>query len=240
MQIVCRRCGELKNSEEFAIEKRNSKTGRTVSCKVCEKKRKLNDYIKNKSHYAKINKIYYINNADKIKAKERERNRLHADVNRSRVIKWQKDNPEKVRDKNRRWKLNNPEKHKLNSKNYRERNKHTKKWKLSASMRSGIRQSLSNGGKNRQHWEDLVGFTLEQLITHLERGFKEGMSWDNYGQWHIDHIIPIAVFNFSSPCDIDFKKCWCLKNLQPLWAIENMRKQDKLDRPFQPSLAMAV
>jgi 5-methylcytosine-specific restriction endonuclease McrA len=62
------------------------------------------------------------------------------------------------------------------------------------------------------------------------------MSWDNCNEWHIDHIIPKAAFNYEKPEDIDFKKCWALKNLQPLWAKENHEKKDKLLKPFQPSL----
>jgi len=60
----------------------------------------------------------------------------------------------------------------------------------------------------------------------------------NGNAWHIDHKVPRSVFNFDKPEDIDFSKCWCLSNLQPMWAKENIRKRDKLSAPFQPSLAM--
>lgn len=53
------------------------------------------------------------------------------------------------------------------------------------------------------------------------------MSWDNYGEWHIDHKIPDCKFNYISVNDKEFQKCWALKNLQPLWAIENLRKGSK-------------
>jgi len=67
------------------------------------------------------------------------------------------------------------------------------------------------------------------------------MTWENYGTyWHIDHKIPIAVFNYEKPEDIDFRLCWSLKNLQPLEKIENIKKKDKLEKPFQPSLKIAV
>jgi hypothetical protein len=52
--------------------------------------------------------------------------------------------------------------------------------------------------------------------------------------------IPIAVFNYEKPEDIDFRLCWSLKNLQPLEKIENIKKKDKLEKPFQPSLKIAV
>ena len=105
-------------------------------------------------------------------------------------------------------------------------------------IRSGIHQSLSKGIKNNRKWELLVGYTVEQLKHHLESQFKDGMTWLNMGKWHIDHIIPISAFNYEKPEDIDFKKCWELSNLQPMWAIDNFKKHDKLEKPFQPSLAI--
>jgi 5-methylcytosine-specific restriction endonuclease McrA len=97
------------------------------------------------------------------------------------------------------------------------------------------------GVKAGRHWESLVGYNVDQLKKHLEKRFKVGMTWDNYGPyWHIDHIIPISAFNFETPNDIDFKKCWALKNLQPLEAVENLRKNDRLKIPFQPSFFISV
>ena len=54
------------------------------------------------------------------------------------------------------------------------------------------------------------------------------MTWDNYGEWHIDHIIPISYFDYSSYDDETFKICWDLNNLQPLWAKDNLIKSNKL------------
>ena len=106
-------------------------------------------------------------------------------------------------------------------------------------IRKRLCESL-HGIKNGRHWEDLVGYTVSELKNHLEKKFKKGMTWENYGQWHIDHKIPMSVFNYQRPEDIDFKKCWALENLQPLWRIENIKKSNKLTRPFQPSLALSV
>ncbi len=82
--------------------------------------------------------------------------------------------------------------------------------------------------KHNRHWEELIGYTVKQLMFHLESQFTEGMSWDNYGQWHIDHIIPISFFQYASFDDVEFKMCWRLENLQPLWAKDNLRKSNKL------------
>jgi 5-methylcytosine-specific restriction endonuclease McrA len=93
--------------------------------------------------------------------------------------------------------------------------------------------------KDNKHWETFVPYTLEKLWIHLDKRLKPEMTWDNYGTyWEVDHIIPITAFNFKLPTDIDFKKCWALKNLQPLEKTENRRKSNKLKRPFQPSLTI--
>ncbi|OKP79784.1 hypothetical protein BTE77_06750 [Ensifer adhaerens] len=65
-------------------------------------------------------------------------------------------------------------------------------------------------------------------MIHLEAQFTDGMTWDNYGEWHVDHIIPLAAHNYETTDDIDFKRAWAMSNLQPLWAIDNHRKRDRI------------
>ncbi len=69
---------------------------------------------------------------------------------------------------------------------------------------------------------------MQDLIAHLESLFQPSMTWENYGKWHIDHKRPIASFNFTSYEDPEFKECWALNNLQPMWAKENMSKGNKI------------
>ena len=54
------------------------------------------------------------------------------------------------------------------------------------------------------------------------------MTWDNYGEWHVDHIIPKSFFQFNSIDDVEFKMCWRLENLQPLWGKDNIRKNGRV------------
>ncbi|MFC1453546.1 hypothetical protein ACFLQL_00010 [Verrucomicrobiota bacterium] len=84
--------------------------------------------------------------------------------------------------------------------------------------------------KSGHSWEELVGYTGDDLKKHLETKFISGMSWDNYGKdgWHIDHIIPKIFFKYKSYKDVEFQYCWSLNNLQPLWARDNMVKGKKL------------
>jgi len=97
---------------------------------------------------------------------------------------------------------------------------------------SSIRSSLKRNGTNKKghSWEQLVGFTLEELVEHLESQFTGLMTWENMGRggWHIDHIIPVSYFNFTSYDDEEFKICWSLNNLQPLWEHDNISKGAKL------------
>lgn len=73
-----------------------------------------------------------------------------------------------------------------------------------------------------------VGYTKADLALHIEKQFTDGMRWDNAREWHIDHILPVNSFDFKSYEDDEFKACWALSNLRPLWAKDNLEKQDKI------------
>ena len=100
-------------------------------------------------------------------------------------------------------------------------------------LEAGIKHSLKETGIKLTASEriDLVNYTVEELMAHLESQFTEenGYSWDNLSEWHIDHIRPVTSFNITSTECEDFKKCWALDNLQPLWAKENMSKGNEWD-----------
>lgn len=100
------------------------------------------------------------------------------------------------------------------------------KFKVDLNISSQIRQSL-RGGKRGQSWETLVGYTLAELVRHLESQFATGMCWENYGEWHIDHRVPRSWFDYKDTDDPKFKQCWALSNLQPKWAAENRAKGNK-------------
>jgi len=89
---------------------------------------------------------------------------------------------------------------------------------------SRILKSYSEITANK--WLQIVGYKRSDLINHLEKQFVKDMTWDNYGKggWHIDHIKPVSYFSFSNELDQDFKKCWSLSNLQPLWEKDNLSK----------------
>ena len=74
---------------------------------------------------------------------------------------------------------------------------------------------------------ELLGYSPSQLKETIESKFVDGMSWSNYGEWHVDHKLPITHFNISEMGDEEFMRCWSLDNLQPMWGIENIRKSNK-------------
>jgi hypothetical protein len=93
-----------------------------------------------------------------------------------------------------------------------------------------LRSTLKNRGasKKKIHWEHIVGYTKKELILHLERNFKPGMTWENRSKWHIDHIFPLAKWDFDNVNHPEFKAAWALCNLRPLWGKENYLKKDRL------------
>ncbi len=101
---------------------------------------------------------------------------------------------------------------------------------LSCRMSCAIRESL-NGGKRGRHWEDVVGYTLEELEAHIGARFTEGMTWASFkeGEIEIDHVLPKELFSFETEQDPQFKACWAISNLQPLWGRDNAIKNDFLD-----------
>jgi hypothetical protein len=102
-------------------------------------------------------------------------------------------------------------------------------YKLISNFRTAIYQVLKeNNVEKNGHYFDILGYTPEELINHLEKQFTEGMTWENYGEFHIDHKLPISSFNIKEIGDEEFMKCWSLDNLQPMWGEENIRKSNKV------------
>jgi hypothetical protein len=90
-------------------------------------------------------------------------------------------------------------------------------------MSQGIRNALK-GTKAGRSWPTILGYTRNDLICHLERQFPPSMTWGNFGKWQIDHIVPKRAFYYTSENDPDFRACWALSNLRPLWREKNRQK----------------
>lgn len=111
---------------------------------------------------------------------------------------------------------------------YRTKSKDVKiQRKISNLLRDRIRCAMKRSiAKKSEKTMDLIGCSISFLMNYLEEKFQEGMTWDNQGKWHIDHIVPCASFNLSNP--EEQKVCLHYTNLQPLWALDNMRKGSKI------------
>lgn len=204
----CAKCNSVKPVTNFHVEKRYPGKRRSW-CKVC---------------MVAAGALYRKDHSERCHQYSRRYYETHSEQKYSYSRGWLKEHPEKSSEyaRNRyKWQSASP------------------RWRLSNCIRAGIYISLQKGSKNGRHWESLVDFTLDQLKAHLEKQFLPGMTWENHGSvWHIDHKIPVAAFNFQKPEDIDFKRCWALKNLRPLWKKANLSKKAKLDKPFQPALTI--
>ncbi|PIP24386.1 MAG: hypothetical protein COX35_00975 [Candidatus Nealsonbacteria bacterium CG23_combo_of_CG06-09_8_20_14_all_37_18] len=169
-------------------------------------------YQKNKEKSAQYHKKWYQKNKRRISQQSR---------------KYHQQNIEKIRRRNRRYNQKNKEKilqYKGEWQKYQR--KINPRYRLDENMGSAIARSLKEK-KNGQPWEILAGYSLEKLIVHLEKQFDNKMNWHNYGSyWAVDHIKPKSLFNYTSSDDSDFKKCWDLRNLQPLEKIKNIKKNN--------------
>jgi hypothetical protein len=98
-------------------------------------------------------------------------------------------------------------------------------WRALVNLRRRMSFVLA-GARKAAHSIELLGCTRDELRAHLELQFTSGMTWNNYGDWHIDHRLPCASFDLSNPDEQ--KVCFHYTNLQPLWAKDNLSKSDKL------------
>ncbi len=230
----CTGCKLIKPLEEFYIDKRNF----DKRCSCCKKCLLEADHCRYKANPQKKREVAHLwskNNSEKRRIICRRYAKANPEKVRKATLRSIKANPEK----NKFWRKNNPEKCKKITYRSNKKRRSTPQGKINQRMATGIRDSL-NGNKGGRAWETLVGYTVEQVKRHIEKRFTDGMTWEQFlkGKIHIDHKIPLSVFNFEKSEDIDFQKAWSLNNLQPLWATDNLKKRNKLDKPFQPSLIL--
>ncbi len=255
LDYECRCCNKMYRAENADNIKKSSKKYHNNN-----KDKAHEYYLINKERFSEKAKEYYLINKEEILQKTKEYAKENKEKTREWKVAWCSRNKESIGEKreknkdeiNRRrrelYQENNNDRL-IAATQYREKNREKiRKWgrdywnraktnpmkRLKVNISSSMCISL-NGNKNGYRWEGLVGYTLVDLKNHLESLFQDYMTWDNYGRggWEIDHIYPVSRFNFiSTECD-DFKKCWALENLQPLWEKENQRKGNKLNYRYE-------
>ena len=138
--------------------------------------------------------------------------------------KWSNQNRENLRIYHKEWRDNNREHINKQSREWIQNKINTDiQFKINQRIRTALWQNLKeqNLVKYKRTFE-ILPYTLEELMRHLEQQFIPEMIWDNYGEWHIDHIKPLASFNFNSIEDPQFIECWSLSNLRPMWATKRI------------------
>lgn len=144
--------------------------------------------------------------------------------------KWYNENKDKWNEYIKEYREKNIDKIRETKRNYEKTRKANDPiYKLINNFRTALYQVLkeNNVQKNGRYFE-ILQYSPDDLIVHLENKFTNEMTWDNYGEWHVDHIKPISSFNIKEIGDNEFMKCWSLGNLQPLWGEENIRKSNKI------------
>ena len=102
-------------------------------------------------------------------------------------------------------------------------------YKLAQRFRTAIWQNIKDNGQTKyNNTFNLLPYTFDELKQHLENLFTDGMRWDNYGEWHVDHAIPQSKFSYTSIDSDEFRQCWSLGNLKPMWGKINTSKNNDL------------
>lgn len=187
---------------------------------------------KNKTKIRKNNEQYYKKNIEQIKIyrkeyyqknieKRKQQGKVYYQTHREKRKKYSK---QYSGDKNNRVKIN------ARSRIYlKKKRKIDIHYKISKNISNLIRSKMKmRKRKKDRNIAECLPYTIQELKEHLEKLFEPEMNWENHGKWHLDHIIPDSSFNYKSTKDEEFQKSWALKNLQPLWAKENMIKGNKI------------
>lgn len=198
-----------------------------------------------KQKKSEYKKIYYQKNKLKIKERVKKWIKNNPDKRKKIVKKYNDKNKENKKnwflnkyynDDNYKlqctlntkiWIKNNKEQYKKYRRNYdNKRRREDPSFKLRKTLSTRIWHALKNNVKSKKTVE-LLGCSIDQLWSYLKIKFKPGMTVKNYGEWHVDHIKPCAAFDLTKP--EEQQKCFHYTNLQPLWAKENLIKNDKYE-----------
>ena len=201
---TCPKCCQEKPLDNFSHDK-HSKDGHYSYCKDCQKKKMDRWVSQNKDHIS----IYHVNYYHTHKKEVREYKIKHRHHSAMYMRQWRKDHSPHIKDYKKRY--------------HRDVESKQMEYRILHSLRGRLLQAL-NGAVKTKRTMKFVGCSMAQLKSHLSSQFKNGMSWDNYGRkgWHIDHITPCSSFNLT--CPNEQKKCFHYTNLQPLWWLDNCRK----------------
>lgn len=174
-----------------------------------------------KARAAAYQPAYRAANPEKVKASAAAYHAANREKALARMAAYRARNPEKVKAQRAAWE----------SAKYRT----DPNFRIAMAIRNHLHRIVKSGGVKDATSLSYVGCTAAELRRHLEKQFTTGMTWLNHGEWHIDHIVPLAAFDFAGfPAQI--KQAQHYTNLRPMWAKDNQRKSDTLLHPVQLEL----
>ena len=201
------------------------KTNNTTQELSREEKRKLKHrewYLKNREKCRQRDKIYQTSRKRKsVKTDWHKKNKTHL----SEYAKKRRESETIEQRNNRLQKCR--EYHKFNKDKIYNYTKIKRKTNLQFKLRCIFSCRIHSALRDRSTYKldetiSLLGCSIEKAKQHIEQQFIKGMSWANYGKWHIDHIRPCASFDLTN--EEQQKQCFNYTNLQPLWATDNLKK----------------
>lgn len=182
-----------------------------------------------------INKRNRLNNPDTGKALMKRQYEKHKNKKLQSSYEWAKNNPERIIEIKRKNKIKYKDKY-LQSENKRNKEKRDKDpyYRFNRNLSKQIWEILK-GRKNGKSWKRFIDFEINDLIKTIEKQFREGMTWDNYGTyWELDHIIPLNHYKSLDITDEQrVRLAWRIDNLQPLECSLNRSKLDKLNFDYE-------
>lgn len=203
----CERCARVLDLSCFCKNARR-KDGLNTWCRECTSEYKRKYRAENAEKISAGLKAHYSRNAEKIKAQERARRAANRDLYNQKALEYQRNNREAVYARQNAWS--------------KEKRKTDIQYKLRHNLRRRLNRALNGNLKPISAVSDL-GCTIAELVAHLEKNFRDGMTWANYGShWHVDHIKPLTAFDLTVAAQA--KQACHYSNLQPLIAAENIRK----------------
>lgn len=203
--------------------------------------------LKDKAKALEDNKRWKAENPDKVRAHWERTYEKHKGKHRDRVKRWtrmkRRTDPEfreKAYAKNREWRAANKEWERQHARKKRARLKDDPAFKIMASVRARVRSALKGLNKS-QSTSELIGAPLDVVKAYIEAQFCNGMTWGNWGrgwggarEWHLDHVRPLASFDLTDP--VQLAQACHYKNLQPLWAVDNLKKGHAYERSYHRQL----
>lgn len=222
---VCTRCKLEKEFTEFNIVKKGSDRLRCY-CKKCNKDLIAEYRIKNSERLKQYDVNNRLNNIQRYKEYDKIRGKKRRLIDSEKIKEYKKEYYLNNKDKIKEYQIKN----KTKIKESRNKNKIKRKledplFRLKNNISNLICVSIKkNGYTKKSRTYQILGCTFEEFKVHIENQFVDGMSWDNRSLWHLDHIYPVSLATDEE----HLLKLNHYTNFQPLWAVDNIRKSNKI------------